>query len=88
MWDAGTLYGVPPLRLSLQGTRHHLHNFISELLGACRLQQHKIYRALLKVIVHKALSDRAGRSEPRVRKRRPKSYPLMQQPRHQYATQL
>ncbi len=87
MWDAGTLYGVPPLRLSLQGTRHHLHNFISELLGACRPQQHKIYRALLKVIVHKALSDRAGRSEPRVRKRRPKSYPLMQQPRHQYATQ-
>ena len=23
MWEAGTTYGVPPLRLSLQGTRQH-----------------------------------------------------------------
>ncbi|WP_373529676.1 transposase [Nostoc sp.] len=23
MWDAGTTYTTPPLRLSLQGTRHH-----------------------------------------------------------------
>jgi hypothetical protein len=26
-------YGTPPLRLSLQGTRHHLNNFIPELLA-------------------------------------------------------
>ncbi|AUB41286.1 IS4 transposase [Nostoc flagelliforme CCNUN1] len=28
MWSAGTTYSTPPLRLSLQGTRHHLNNFI------------------------------------------------------------
>jgi len=75
MWSAGTTYGTPPLRLSLQGTRHHLSNFIPELLAACFTERHQIYRTLLKVIVHKTVPFRPGRSEPRVRKRRPKSYP-------------
>jgi hypothetical protein len=88
MWSAGNTYGVHFLRLSLQGTRHHLDNFIPKLLAATSTQRHQIYRTLLKVIVHKSVPDRPGRSEPRVRKRRPKSYPLMQQPRHQYAVQL
>ncbi len=88
MWSASTTYGTPPLRLSLQGTRHHLTHFISVLLAADSTQHYQIYRTLLKVIVHKSVPDRPGRSEPRVRKRRPKSYPLMKQPRHEYAVQL
>ncbi|MEH1828699.1 MAG: hypothetical protein V7L22_25760 [Nostoc sp.] len=48
----------------------------------------QIYRTLLKVIAHKAVSDRPGRSEPRVRKRRPKAYPLMTKPRHELRKQL
>lgn len=88
MWLSGTTYGTPPLRLSMLGTRHHFSNFIPELLAAFSTQRDQFYRTLLKVIVHKTLPDRPGRSEPRVRKRRPKSYPLMQQPRHQYAVQL
>ena len=31
-----------------------------------------------------AVADRPGRIEPRVVKRRPKGYPLMTKPRHQY----
>ena len=88
MWSAGTTYGTPPLRLSLQGTRHHFTHFISVLLAADSTQHDQIYRTLLKVIVHKSVPLRPGRSEPRVRKRRPKSYPLMKQPRHQYAVQM
>jgi hypothetical protein len=88
MWSAGTTYGVQPLRLSLQGTRHHLDNFIPELLAACDRKRDKIYRTLLKIIVHKAVPERPGRNEPRVRKRRPKAYPLMKQPRHQLRRQL
>lgn len=88
MWSAGNTYGTPPLRLSLQGTRHHLGNFVPVLLAADSTQCHRIYCSLLKVIVHKAVPARPGRSEPRVRKRRPKSYPLMQQPRHQLRKQL
>jgi hypothetical protein len=67
MWDAGTTYTTPPLRLSLQGTRHHLINFIPELLAATLTKRQRIYRTLLKVIAHKPVSDRPGRSEPRVR---------------------
>ncbi|MCC5660197.1 hypothetical protein LC608_25120 [Nostoc sp. XA010] len=84
MWSAGTTYTTPPLRLSLQGTRHHLINFIPKLEAADSKQRLRLYRTLLKVIVHKAVPDRPGRSEPRVRKRRPKIYPLMTKPRHEW----
>jgi Transposase DDE domain len=88
MWTAGTTYGSPPLRLSLQGSRHHLSNFISELLAHTEAKRLQIYQTLLKIIVHKSVTKRPGRAEPRVRKRRPKSYPLMKQPRHQLREQL
>ena len=88
MWSAGTTYGTPPLRLSLQGTRHHLNNFIPELLAAISTKRLKIYRTLLKVIAHKAVPDRPARNEPRVRKRRSKAYPLMTKPRHELRKQL
>jgi len=88
MWSAGTIYTTPPLRLSLQGTRHHLINFIPKLLTASFKIRLRIYRTLLKVIVHKAVPERPGRSEPRVRKRRPKAYPLMTKSRHELRQQL
>ncbi|MHC5731022.1 MAG: hypothetical protein ACYTXY_44390 [Nostoc sp.] len=83
MWSAGTTYGTPALRLSLQGTRHHLNNFIPELLATTSTKRLQIYRTLLKVIAHKAVPERPGRSEARVRKRRPKAYALMTKPRHE-----
>jgi hypothetical protein len=88
MWSAGTTYGAPPLRLSLQGTRQHLSNFIPQMLAASGTKCHEIVRTLLKIIVHKTVPDRPGRSEPRVRKRRPKSYPLMTKSRHELREQL
>lgn len=36
----------------------------------------------------KAVPERPGRSEPRVRKRRPKIYPLMTKPRYELRQQL
>jgi hypothetical protein len=56
--------------------------------GMHSTQRYRLYHTLLKVIVHKALPDRPGRSEPRVRKRRPKAYPLMTKPRHKLQKQL
>ncbi|WP_317111758.1 transposase [Chroococcidiopsis sp. SAG 2025] len=88
MWLAGTTHATSPLRLSVQGTRHHLNNFIPPLLAADSTKVEQIYHTLLKVIVHKSVPLRPGRSEPRARKRRPKSYPLMQQPRRQLRQQL
>ncbi|WP_414543665.1 transposase [Nostoc sp. CCY0012] len=97
MWSAGTTYNTPPLRLSLQGTRHHLINFLPQLEAAGSQKRLRLYRTMLKIIVHKVVSDRRshalrayrpGRSEPRVRKRRPKAYPLMTKPRHELRKQL
>ena len=55
MWSAGTTYGTPALRKSRQGTRHHLHNFIPQLLAATSTKRLQIYCTLLKVIAHKPL---------------------------------
>ncbi|MCC5617844.1 hypothetical protein LC605_22705 [Nostoc sp. CHAB 5836] len=49
MWSAGTTYGTPLLRKSRQGTRHHLHNFIPELLAAASTKRLQIYWTLLNV---------------------------------------
>ena len=61
---------LPPGRLSLQATRHHLNNFIPQLLAVCTKKIYRIYQTFLKVIAHKAVPSRPGRSEARVRKRR------------------
>lgn len=81
MWEAGTTHKVDSLRLSLQRTRQHLDNFIPQLASASNKKRVQLYEILLKTIVHKLVLERPKRCEPRVRKRRPKAYPLMQQPR-------
>ena len=88
MWSSGTTHGTPPLHLSVQGTRHHLNNFIPQLLAASSTKVEQIYHTLLKVIAHKAIPERPGRNEPRVRKRRPQAYPLLTKPRHELRKQL
>jgi hypothetical protein len=59
MWSAGTTYTTPPNRLSLQGTRHHLINFIPKLLAATSIKRLQIYRTLLKVIAHRRAMARS-----------------------------
>ncbi len=88
MWDAGTTYNAPPLRLSLQGTRHHLINFLPQLEAAGSKKRLLLYRTLLKIIVHKTVPYRPARYEPRVTKRRPKAYPFMTKPRQELRNQL
>lgn len=77
MWSAGTAHSTPPLRLSLQGTRRHLINFLTKLLSVSPSLRYKVYSTLLKIVVHKAVPQRPERFEPRKLKRRPKSYPYM-----------
>ena len=81
MWDAATTHKVDPLRLSLQGTRQHLDNFIPQFVSASIQERSRLYKTLLKLMTHKLVPERKGRSEPRVKKRRPKAYPLMRKPR-------
>lgn len=79
MWDAGSIHNTPALRLSLQGTRNHLNNFIPQLLSTCDSLCCKIYQTLLVCIVHKKVPDRPERYEPRVTKRRQDSLCLYEQ---------
>lgn len=81
MFEAGTTYDTPPLKLSLQGTRHHLINFLPQFLFVAGSKLTMVYHTLLKVIIHKAVPQRPDRVEPRVQKRRPKAYPRMTKPR-------
>ena len=81
MWEAGKKVGVSPFRVSLQGTRQHFGNFISKLADAGVKKRQRLYSTLLEVIVHKLVPERPNRYEPRVKKRRPKAYGWMQQPR-------
>ena len=41
----------------------------------------RLYTTLLEVIINQLVPLRPNRAEPRVTKRRPKSFPRMQQPR-------
>lgn len=84
MLSAGTTYDTPTLRLFLQGTSHHLSNFMTQLLAASSKQLHRIDHILLLIVV----PVRLGRSEARVQKHRPKAYPFMTKPRHEYVVQL
>jgi hypothetical protein len=81
MMQAAQTQSVSPLRLSLQGTRQHFRNFISELVNTATHLLPTLLQTLFQVLVRTLLPDRPNRSEPRVRKRRPKAFPLMTKPR-------
>lgn len=81
MWEAGTQKGVNPIRLSFQGARQHLEHFVSEAKNAEKRKQEKLYQTLLELVAAHPIKKRPGRWDVRVRKRRPKAYPLMTEPR-------
>ncbi len=47
-------------------------------------KQRELVADLLRVIAADPVPDRPGRGEPRVLKRRPKPFPLLNKPRHQF----
>ena len=82
IWDAGQQHGVDPLRLSFQDALRHLRHFIPELAHAPTRKRYRLYDRLLFTVAREVLPTRTGRNEPRMRKRRPKPFPLMKKPRH------
>ncbi len=88
MWSAGTELRVNPLRLSLQEARHHLDNFVNELKNCGARKRKKLWITMLELIAHKPIKKRPLRFEPRGKKRRPKSYPLMSLPRSAFRQKM
>jgi len=87
MWEAARRHGSDLHRLSFTGTLHRLRAMGPILfLGARRgpADIGRLVELLLFWIAKDRVPDRPNRLEPRRRKRRPKGYSLLNQPRHIY----
>ncbi|MBT7700709.1 MAG: IS4 family transposase [Verrucomicrobia bacterium] len=87
MQQAAALYDVDITRLSFKGSVDTLRQW-TDTFNASHSQpreQRRLFNQLLQIIAEDTVPYRPERSEPRVRKRRPKNYRLMTWPRHQNA---
>ena len=83
MAQAGAIHAVALERLSFKGTVDSLRQFSMAIAQArSKKKQNRLLARLLEVIANDEVPDRPGRREPRARKRRPKSYQLLNRPRH------
>lgn len=81
MADAAEKHGILPRELSFKSTLELLLAFAPYLATASSMEATALYDHLLDALVHHRVGDRPDRCEPRVKKRRAKNYPYMQQPR-------
>lgn len=82
MAQAALVHNTKPRELSFKGALHVIRAFRDRgILSECN---EKIYTPLLRAIARKKVGNRPGRQEPRVVKRRPKSFARMQKARHLY----
>jgi hypothetical protein len=89
MWDAAVHHEFSPLRLSFKGAMQGMMALWPFSAAVNRRRDLTVfYDALLRAIATHKVPHRPNRYEPRVRKRRPKSYPFMTKPRHQLRMEL
>jgi hypothetical protein len=85
MWHAAREHGRDLHRLSFTGTLHRLRDLLPPMLGVrSRAEQMRLMAMLLRWIADDRVPHRPNRFEPRRRKRRPREYSLLQQPRAWY----
>jgi hypothetical protein len=71
--------------MSFKGTADSVRQFSLAIAQAhSKKKQNQLIAQLLEVIARDAVPDRPDRREPRAVKRRPKAFPLLNKPRHQY----
>jgi hypothetical protein len=83
MAQAAKQHGLPPRSISFKGTLQTLVAFQPHWDRASATQFLHLHQQLLTAIATHRVGDRPNRFEPRKRKRRPKYYPLLTQPRAQ-----
>lgn len=81
MARAALEFGGPPRDLSFKGALQAVRAFAERLVDASGATAAELYEWLLIAIGSYQVGDRPDRVEPRKRKRRPKHYPLLMQPR-------
>jgi hypothetical protein len=82
MLEAAWTHGVELARLSFKGTVDTLRQW-TPLLAPTMFAFKRARQELLRVIAADIVPLRPNRSEPRVRKRRPKCYQMLTRPRHE-----
>lgn len=82
MAEAANRHGGPPRQLSFQGARQVIEGFRVELARASVERALVLREDVLSAIAKERVGDRPDRYEPRMRKRREKMYPRLQEPRH------
>jgi hypothetical protein len=87
MCEAAQVHHVEVDRLSFKGTVDTLRQW-TPLLAPALFVSRLARRELLRIIASDLVPCRPDRSEPRVRKRRPKNYQLLTKPRRQMAVSL
>jgi len=89
MAEAVALAGVEMERISFKGAVDALRQYTAAIAGARgKKKRQELWDDLVANIAKDLLPLRPGRSEPRAVKRRPKPYPLLNKPRHQYKETL
>ena len=83
MWDAADRTRLHPLRLSFKGTMQEMRALWPFSMAQGDTDLTAYYEALLRGISRHKVPLRSGRTEPRLRKRRPKNYSLLGAPRHE-----
>ena len=85
MGEAVALAGVEMERLSFKGTVDAVRQYTAAIAAArSKRKRQELWDDLVANIVRDLVPLRPGRKEPRAVKRRPKPYPLLNKPRHQY----
>jgi hypothetical protein len=74
--------------LSFAGAWQTMHAFAALLWTASPAGLHRVSERLREVLASYRVGERPSRVEPRVRKRRPKGYPFMTEPREQARERL
>lgn len=75
---------VPLSRISFKGTATQMNQWQWLFLCASKriIEFYKILKDFYKALTSAPIPQRPIRNEPRAKKRRPKNYPLLNQPRH------
>jgi hypothetical protein len=88
MAEAARRHDLVPRGLSFQGARPMIEGSRVELNRAESGAVAGLIEVMLGAIAALRVGDRPDRNEPRVRKRRPKAYPLMHEPRKAFKERL
>lgn len=82
LWTAAQQHHVDPTRLSFKGALQHIRAFAPILASTSLHPRAELFTRLLSLLASELVPKRPERVEPRLKKRRPKSYGWLQKPRH------